>query len=208
MTGLEPRGAITRRTLLLAGAGTAAAAAIPSIATAAGKRLAQRSHLVRSTWEPLVGTVLETRNRGLPRVPLLLLKISDFPTSYGQTDKFLERTFALVFRGPAGQPLAEATHVFFVPGVGKVDIWFSSSRLTDEGWEYVAIFSNSKIKQRPPRKPKGTLSKRQRGEVKRGERAADRARRAAKKRRKREREEQREERKRRRELERDFEKSS
>jgi hypothetical protein len=192
MTGLEPHGAITRRALLLAGAGSAAIAAIPSFATAAGKRLAQRSHLSRSTWEPLVGTVLETRNRGLPRVPLLLLKISDFPTSYGQTDKFLERTFALVFRGPAGQPLAEATHVFFVPGVGKVDIWFSSVRLTDEGWEYIAIFSNSKVRQRPPRKPRGRLSARQRGEVKKGERSAEKARRAEKKRRRREREERRE----------------
>jgi Domain of unknown function (DUF6916) len=189
LTGLEPSGAITRRSLLLAGAGVAATAAIPKVAIAAGKRVARPSHLDRSTREPLVGTVLETRNRGLDRVPLVLLKIGDPATSYGQNDKFLERSFSLVFRGPAGQPLADGTHILFVPGVGKIEIWFSSAHLTEEGWEYVAVFSNSRLRQRPPRKPRGRLSKRQRGEVKRGERAAEKARRAERKRRRREREE-------------------
>lgn len=193
MTGLEASGAITRRSLLLAGAGAAAAAAIPNIATAAAKKVAKRSHLDRSTWEPLVGTLLETRNLGLPRVPIVLAAISDMPVSHGQTDRVRERTFALVFRGPAGQPLADATHRLFVPGLGKIDIWFSSAREIEGGWEYVAVFANARVKQRLPRKPKGRLSKRQRGEVKKGERAAEKARRAEKKRRRREREERREE---------------
>jgi hypothetical protein len=189
LTGLEPPGAITRRSLLLAGAGVAATAAIPKVAIAAGKKVARRTHLDRSTWEPLVGTVVETRNRGLARVPLLLFKIGDPATSYGQTEKFRERTFTLAFRGPAGQPLADGTHTLFVPGVGKVEIWFSSAHLTGDGWEYVAVFSNSRVRQRPPRKPRGRLSKRQRAEVKRGERIAEKNRRAERKRRRREREE-------------------
>ena len=203
MTGLEAPRAITRRSLLLAGAGAAAAAAIPDVAAAAAKKKKKKpkpSHLDRSTWEPLVGTLLETRNPGLPKVPLVLAAISEMPISYGQSEAFRQRTFALVFRGPADQPLADATHRLFVPGVGKIDIWFASAREIDGGWEYLAIFANARIKQRLPRKPKGRLSAPQRSEVKRAESAAERKRRSEKKRRRREREERRAERRRVREL--------
>lgn len=187
LTGLGPSGAITRRTLLLAGAGAAASAAIPKVAVAAAKQVAGPSHLDRSTWEPLVGTLLETRNPGAPRVPLLLVRISDPDTSFGQSDRFLERSFALVFRGPEGQPLADATHRLFVPGVGKVDVWFSSANLTGSGWEYVAVFSNSRVRQRPPKKPKG--SKAQRAQARERSRKSERA---AGKRRRRQRKEEKE----------------
>jgi len=151
---------MTRRSLLFAGAGVAAAAAIPNVAVAAAKRVAKRTHLDRSTWEPLVGTVLETRNPGAPPVPLLLTRIGDPATSYGQSDRFRERTFVLVFRGPTGQPLAEATHRLLVPGAGKIDIWFSSAALIGDGWEYVAVFSNSRVRQRAPKKPKASKGQR------------------------------------------------
>ncbi|HEX8745025.1 MAG TPA: hypothetical protein VF712_18010 [Thermoleophilaceae bacterium] len=151
---------MTRRTLLLAGLGSAATVAIPKVAVAAGKKVARRTHLERSTWEPLVGTVLETRNPGLPRVPLLLAKIVDSDTSYGHSDKYQERSFTLVFRGPAGQPLADATHRLYVPGVGKVDVWFSSSTLDAEGWSYVAVFANARVRQRPPKKPRAPKGQR------------------------------------------------
>jgi hypothetical protein len=203
MTGRVPPRAITRRTLLLAGAGAAATAAIPKVAMAAAEAVAPATHLDRSTWEPLVGTIIETRNRGYPRVPLQLMSISDTDTTYGQTDKIQERSFVLVFRGPVGQPLMDTTHTLFVPGVGKVDIWFSSARLTDEGWDYVAVFSNSRIRQRPPTTPKASRGQRvQAREVSR--KSAKRARRARRRRREREREEervQRAERRRRRRLE-------
>lgn len=160
LTGLEPSGAITRRALLLAGAGAAATVAIPKVAVAATKGITAPSHLDRSTWEPLVGAILETRNSGSPRVPLLLVSIGDPATSYGHKDRFLERSFSLVFRGPAGQPLADATHRLFVPGVGKVDVWFSSANLTEDGWEYVVVFSNSRLRQRAPKKPRATRGQR------------------------------------------------
>ncbi len=153
-TGLAPAAAITRRSLLLAGAGVAATAAIPKAAVAAGKRVARPSHLDRSTWEPLVGTMLETRNRGLPRVPLVLVRVDDPAVSYGMTERFRRRTFTLVFRGPVGQPLLPGTHVLYVPRVGKIDIWLSSADLGDDGWTYTAVFSNSRVRQRPPKKPR------------------------------------------------------
>src|SRR5688572_5561569 len=45
LTGLHPSGAITRRSLLLAGAGAAATAAIPKVAVAAAKQVTGPSHL-------------------------------------------------------------------------------------------------------------------------------------------------------------------
>jgi hypothetical protein len=195
LTGLEPSGAITRRALLLAGAGAAASVAIPKVAVAAAQQVTAPSHLDRSTWEPLVGTVLETRNPDSPRVPLVLHKIGDPATSYGESDRFLGRSFFLVFRGPAGQPLADATHRLFVPGVGEVDIWFSSATLTADGWDYVAVFSNSRLRQRPPKKPKASKSQRAqaRERSRKSEKLAERARRKQRKKDKeREREERRE----------------
>jgi hypothetical protein len=173
LTGLDPSRAISRRTLLLAGAGVAASAAIPKAAVAAGKELARPSHLDRSTWEPLVGTIVETRNRGYARVPLLLARVGDASVSFGQTDSFREGTFILVFHGPEGQPLEDATHVLFVPGVGKVDIWFSSATSIEGGREYVAVFSTTRVKQRLPRKPRAKGSSAQRAEVKRRRRKAE-----------------------------------
>ena len=165
LTGFAaPSGEITRRSLLLAGAGVAAAAAIPNAAVAAGKKVARPSHLDRSTWEPLVGTILETRNRGLARVPLVLARIDDAAVSYGNTEKFRRRSFTLVFRGPSGQPLLPGTHKLFVPRVGKVDVWLSSADLGDDGWTYTAVFANARVRQRPPKKPRLSGSKEQRTE--------------------------------------------
>jgi hypothetical protein len=164
LTGLAPSGEITRRSLLLAGAGVAAGAANPNVAVAAGKKVARPSHLDRPTWEPLVGTILETRNRGLPRVPLVLARIDDAAVTYGQTERFRKRSFTLVFRGPAGQPLMPGTHTLFVPRVGKVEIWLSSADLGDDGWTYTAVFANARVRQRPPKKPRLAGSKEQRRE--------------------------------------------
>lgn len=163
MTGTAPlAGEITRRSLLLAGAGVAAAAAIPKAAVAAGKKATRPSHMHRSSWTPHVGRILETRNRGYPRVPLVLVRIEDAAVSYGQTAKFRERSFTLVFRGPAGQPLLPGSHTLFLPRVGKIQIHFSSADLTDDGWVYVALFANARVRQRPPKKPRLSGSKEQR----------------------------------------------
>jgi hypothetical protein len=115
-------------------------------------------------------------------VPLLLVSIGDPSTSYGHKDRFLGRSFLLLFRGPAGQPLADSTHRLFVPGVGKVDVWFSSARLTEDGWEYVAVFSNSRLRQRAPKKPRPTRGQRAqaRQRSRKSEKAARKARREQK----------------------------
>lgn len=164
LTGLAPSGEITRRSLLLAGAGVAATAAIPKVAVAARKKAARPSHLDRSTWEPHVGRILETRNRGLPRVPLVLTRIDGSGVSYGQTARVRQRSFTLIFRGPAGQPLVPGTHILFLPRVGKIELWLSTADLERGGWTYVAVFANARVKQRPPKKPRPRGSKKQRRE--------------------------------------------
>jgi hypothetical protein len=168
MTGLAPSGQITRRSLLLAGAGAAAVAAIPDIALAAKEKLLRRSHLDRSTWEPLVGTALWVRNRGVAPVQLTLVKVGDLDPPK-QTEAFKEKAFYLVFQGPADQPLAADTHLIKIEGIGKVSVWFSSARQIPEGWEYVAVFANAKAKARPPKKPRTKGSKKQ------GRRSGERA---------------------------------
>jgi hypothetical protein len=192
LTGLQPSRAFTRRSLLLAGAGAAATAAIPKMAVAAAKEASRPTHLDRSSWQPFVGTILETRNQASPRVPLLLVRIGDPATSYGQSEAFRERTFVLVFRGPDGQPLAEATHRVMLTGIGVVDVWFSGAHETDQGWEYVAVFSNSRVRQRAPKKPRA--SRGQRAQARERSRKAERiARRKRRAQRKRDREREREE---------------
>jgi hypothetical protein len=161
MTGPAPlRGQITRRTLLLAGAGVAATAAIPDIALAAKEKVLGKSHLDRSAWEPLVGTQLDVRNRGFTPVPVTLVKVGDL-SPVKQTDGYKERAFYLVFQGPADAPLAADTHTIKVPGIGKVNVWFSSARQVPEGWEYVAVFANAKVRARAPKKPRAKGSRKQ-----------------------------------------------
>ena len=160
MTGPAPSGHITRRSLLLASAGAAAAAAIPDIARAAKAKVLRLTHLDRAAWEPLVGTQIFVRNRGLTPVPLTLVKIGDLDPPR-QTEAFKEKAFYLVFQGPADAPLAADTHLIKVPGVGKAPVWFSSARQIDGGWEYVAIFANAKVRGRRPKKPRTRGSKQQ-----------------------------------------------
>lgn len=145
---------------------------MPKAAVAAGRKLARPSHLDRSTWDALVGTLIETNSPGVPRVPLLLAHVGDATPTYGQSERFRERSFVLVFHGPEGQPLAAATHILAVPGVGDVGIWFSNARQIGGHWEYVAVFANARVKQRPT-KPNVKLSGSQRAEVKKRRRKAE-----------------------------------
>jgi hypothetical protein len=168
MTGLAPSGHITRRSLLLAGAGAAAAAAVPDIAMAAKTKVLRRSHLDRSTWTPLVGTTLWVRDRGVAPVPVTLLRVSDITVQLKQSEKFRERSFVLVFRSAADTPLAMDTHLIKLKGIGKVPVWFSHATLTADGWEYVAVFANGRLRARPVKKPRGKDSRGQAGQ--RGER--------------------------------------
>jgi hypothetical protein len=183
MTGLLPSGHITRRSLLLAGAGAAAAAALPDIAMAAKKKALRRSHLDRSTWEPLVGTTLWVRDRGMTPVPVTLIRVSDVGVQVKQSEKFRQRSFVLLFRSAADTPLAMDTHLIKLKGIGKVPVWFSHATLTPDGWEYVAVFANGRLRARPPKKPRASGSSKQRGS--RGARRTARDERKRKKRRKR-----------------------
>jgi hypothetical protein len=162
MTGLVPSGQITRRTLLLAGAGAAATAAIPEIARASQKALKRRSHLVRDTWEQLVGKVLQVQDRWVAPVPVTLVSVTDIPNLSGQDKRFRRASFVLVLRGPADPPLGDGVHMVKVKGAGVVEVYFSSATLTSAGWEYVAVFANGRRRARPLRDPHTKGSRKQR----------------------------------------------
>lgn len=162
MTGLAPPGHITRRSLLLAGAGAAASAAIPGIARASEKALRRRSHLVRSTWEDLVGKTLQVQDRWVAPVPVTLVSVADIPNISRQDDRFRARSFVLVFHGPAEPALAEGIHLVKVKGAGVAEVYLSSAFQTADGWDYTAVFANGKRRQRLPRKPRTRGSKKQR----------------------------------------------
>jgi hypothetical protein len=162
MTGLAPSGQITRRTLLLAGAGAAASAAIPGIAKAGEKALRRRSHLVRATWEELVGKTLQVQDRWVAPVQVTLVSVTDVPNISNQDETFRARSFILRFQGPAEPALGEGVHLIKVKGAGVAEVFFSSAVQVGDGWDYVAVFANGKRRQRPPRDPRGKGSRKQR----------------------------------------------
>jgi hypothetical protein len=162
MTGLAPSGQITRRTLLLAGAGAAASAAIPEIARASQKALRHRSHLVRATWEQLVGKTLQVKDRWVAPVLVTLVSVNDVPNISKQDERFRSSSFVLLLHGPAEPALGVGVHLVKVKGAGVVEVYFSSAVQAGDGWDYVAVFANGKRRQRPPRKPRTKGSKKQR----------------------------------------------
>ena len=169
MTGVDSPGTITRRTLLLAGAGAAATAAIPSAAHAASKRWSERfrPHLLRSTYEPLVGQEFTVGGwAGSTRVRLALVR--DIPNLSGQTPDFKERAFILVFQGAKATPLEAATYRFKHKKTGAFDLSITSS---NEGWDtqdYTVVVANArrraknrkKLKVKKPKRPRTTYEDR------------------------------------------------
>ena len=128
----------------------------------AAKKKLRRTHLDRSTWEPLVGTQVFVRNRGFTPVPLNVVKVAELNLERGnKKESFRERSFYVVFQGPADAPLAADTHTIKVPGVGKVQVWFSGARQVPGAWEYVAVFANARSRGRVPKKPRAKGSKKQ-----------------------------------------------
>lgn len=163
MTGIETSGTITRRTLLLAGAGTAAAAAIPSAASAASKRFSERfrPHLLRSTYEPLVGQEFKVGGWA-GSTSLRLAAVSDIPNLTGQTADFRERAFVLLFQGPKGAPLDAAMYRFKHKKTGACDLAISSSNEGASSHDYTVVIANArrrakgrkKLKVKKPKKPR------------------------------------------------------
>lgn len=153
MTGNSETATITRRTLLLASAGAAATAAIPEVASAASKRFSERfrPHLLRSTYEPLVGQDF-TVGGWAGSTTLRLVAVEDIPNLSGQTADFRERSFVLLFQGPADAPLEAGMYRFKHKRTGRCDLTISSSSL---GWgvqDYAVVLANAK---RRAKKPKG-----------------------------------------------------
>lgn len=142
MPGTHPCATITRRTLLLAGAGAAATAAIPEVAKGASKRFVAKTkpHMLRSTWEELVGTQLQVTT-GWGAVPARLVAVEDIPNLSGQTADFRERAFVLRFEGG---PVAAATYRFHHKRIGKPELAVTSGA----GSSFSVVMSNAKLRRR------------------------------------------------------------
>ena len=151
MTGTHPSPTITRRVLLLAGAGAAATAAIPQAAKGASKAWAGKfaSHKLRSNWEPLVGSELKVGTGWGPGVRSRLIAVEDIPNLSKQTADFRERSFVLVFQGG---PLAAATYSFSHKRLGKCSLAITSG----DADTYSIVMANAKLRRKPKRlkKPK------------------------------------------------------
>jgi hypothetical protein len=158
---------ITRRGLLVAGAGGAVVASLagPSSVLAKGKRFVTRTHLRRSSYTPLVGTDFQLRGGALYKTPLRLVEISNLAYPAKPTVNVQEKAFYLTFDGPIGAPLAAGSYRASHPDLGKFDLAISDGWPAGSAWRYVATFNNVKVGPvRKRRKPKATKSKRQRGE--------------------------------------------
>jgi hypothetical protein len=153
MTGYRTTGTITRRTLLLAGAGAAATAAIPEMASAASKRFTERfrPHLLRSTYESLVGQSF-TVGGWAGSTQLRLVAVQDIPNLSGQTADFRERSFVLLFQGDAGAPLEAAMYRFKHKRTGTFSLTISTSTV---GWgvqDYTVVVANAKRRAKVPKR--------------------------------------------------------
>jgi hypothetical protein len=145
---------ITRRSLLLAGTGAAAAAAIPSVAEAAAKKLGERfrPHLLRSSYERLAGTDFKVGAWGAAPIRLRLVEVRDIPNLSKQTADFKERSFVLVFQGPAGSPLAAETYRFSHKRLGKFELAISSVTAGSTVIDYAVVIANARRAAKPKKR--------------------------------------------------------
>jgi uncharacterized protein DUF6916 len=147
MTGTQPFATITRRTLLLAGAGAAATVAIPEAAKGASKRWTRKfaSYKLRSNWEPLVGSTF-TAGTAWGAVSVRLIAVEDIPNLSGQSADFRERSFVLTFEGG---PLAAETYRFSHKKLGKPKLAITSGSAS--AGTFSIVMSNAKLRRKPKR---------------------------------------------------------
>ena len=166
MTGTNPCASITRRTLLLAGAGAAASVAIPEVAKGASKQFLAKTkpYLLRSTWEQLVGRKLNVAT-GWGSVGVRLVAVEDIPNLSGQTADFRERSFVLRF---SGGPVEAAIYRFKHKLIGKPKLAVTSGDPDGDGFS--VVLSNAKLRRK--RKRLGVQKAKKHRETRKDRRAA------------------------------------
>jgi hypothetical protein len=123
---------VTRRAVLKAGGAAATALALPAAAFARGRAL--KSHLRRSSYQPLVGHRFSVSGM---RSKLRLLNIQDLNSLQAHSDN----AFALVFHAPhAAPPLAQVPRLHH-PALGSFDLFLTPGKSLPTGQHYVAVIN-------------------------------------------------------------------
>ena len=167
MPRTSPSLAISRRSLLVAGTGAAVAAALatPTSVLAKGKRFVTRTHLRRSSYQPLIGSDFNMRGASDSKIPLKLVEVADTAWPPKPSVQVQEKAFELIFDGPIATPLSGGTYSATHPDLGRFDLAISEGVPEGPAWRYVATFNNVKVGlKKKHKKPKARKSKSQRGD--------------------------------------------
>jgi hypothetical protein len=118
--------------LLKAGGAAVTALALPSAALA--RRHARRSHLRRSSYQPLVGHRFSVSGM---RSKLRLMSIKDLNSLQAHSDN----AFTLVFHAPhAAPPLAQLPRLHH-PALGSFELFLTPGKSLPTGQHYVAVIN-------------------------------------------------------------------
>ena len=138
MSGLN---AITRRELLIGGAGLAGTVLVAGFAGFRVFASPGDAHLVRASWAPLVGT--DVRVGG---TSLRLVRIRDLgPQRYGNRLLTGSQHFALDFAGPLDAPLSSSLHTVEHPLLGRFQMFLSPVSKPGSVLTYEAIINRFDI---------------------------------------------------------------
>lgn len=138
------RGGISRRDLIKQAAAVVSGAALLALGGRLGLpgRSAERpgDTLMRSTFAGHLGEAFVVSPVEGPAIVLRLAEVGELPGASG-TDPQRERSFSLLFRGAAAQPLRQGTYRFKHAGIGAFAIFIVPRAPDQEASSYEAIFN-------------------------------------------------------------------
>jgi len=131
--------------------GIGAAAAGAALLAIGGRRLLNArlpevpgEALARSIFAGRVGEMFKVRPETSASHPLRLVAVSDLVAvarNEAQTSADKERSFSLLFRGPADRPLDQATYYFEHGQIGSFSLFIVRMRPDEDAHYYEAIFN-------------------------------------------------------------------
>jgi hypothetical protein len=137
---------LTRRQLILGGAGAALVVGIGAAFTGPGQTVldalpfvGDRQPLDRTPMSERVGERFTTHTGDGERVVLTLSEVGDL-SSTSSADNF-EGQFVARFRGPANATLNQDTYRFGTESFGDVDIFVVPGAIEEHGADYSAVFN-------------------------------------------------------------------
>jgi hypothetical protein len=137
---MNAQGTMTRRELLIAGAGLAGTALVAGV-VGFGVLASDRVPFARASWVPLVGS-----NFQVGRQSLRLVAVRDLGSlRYGDRLLAGREHFALDFTGAPDAPLASSLHTLEHPQLGRVEMFLSPVDRPASALTYEAIVNRFEI---------------------------------------------------------------